>query len=1061
MGKIILGLDLGSNSVGWALLEANNDGEPIGIIDCGSRIFNKAVEDKTPTPKNQARRQARLARRVLQRRARRKQRMLNYLVSLNLLPKELQGNYQPEIVLNPLGNPYELRAKALDHRLAPFELGRVFLHLVQRRGFLSNRKTLLGDLVDDPDVAAVLEDAEFADEKANKNSEETAFKKDITALRETIISAGKRTLGEYLASLPVHANKRNRAINGGHLRTDRQMYRDELELIWAQQAKHHKVLTEAVREQIEHIIFHQRPLKLRPDRVGKCSLEPKNNRAKWAWMEAQRFRYLQDINHLTYFDPYHEKDFPVSEKDRPKVVELFEQNEVVKIKPLKGAMGLSGSHTFNLERGNKKLKGNTTACAIREVYPEWDALDEEQQSLLVEDLITMQKKSALKKRLIGHWKLPLETAVKLCMVGLEPDHASLSLKAIGKLLPYLEQGMIISDARQAAGYGWYEPDAEQEDEAIFDRLPAPPELTNPIVNKGLHEVRRVVNAIIATYGKPDSIRVEMARDLEMNTKRYKEFTRQQNKNTKANDEAVEKYRQMGVKNPHLGLSHYPSRDDKLKYRIWKDQGERCAYSGEKIGQTTLFSPEIDVDHILPYSQSLDDSYMNKVVCYAAENRFKGQRTPIDAFGGNEAKWQQITGAISRWDKSLRSKVARFYMTDEDVQARDFAASQLNDTRYISREALKYLKCLGSDVSVTKGFLVSWLRHQWGLNDLLGETDKKERSDHRHHTIDAVVIACVDRGFHRKLSSLAKKVEAESPEFKVKDLHIDPPWAGIRADLDTALDEVIVSHDPQRKISGALHEDTGAGFREGEGTIYRKTPMDYFGDCKDEKKATKKLSAVIDGSVRELLHAHMRQYGFAGKTAFSEDKAVFHKDGKTPIKRVRIYQSQQIRKQSQLERQKFGVKNQQGEIFKWYSYGNIHHVEVFRATNNKVFGVFVTMMEAHRRAMTTTKSARKRGINPEAIIGKQYPKADFLFAIHRDDTVSIQRDGKIDYFRVKALGQLSQGKQPRPTLVHHTAADKAPATLSDSIQNLFTKYKIMPVNTNVLGKPHDQTHRRDQ
>ncbi|MDE0926622.1 MAG: hypothetical protein OR997_06090, partial [Methylophilaceae bacterium] len=110
MNKKILGLDLGSNSLGWALLK-EVDGKANSIVDIGSRIFTKAVEEKVPTPKNVKRRDCRLGRRVIQRRSRRKQRMLNYLVSIDLLPRELQGHTQPEVVLNELGDPYELRAK--------------------------------------------------------------------------------------------------------------------------------------------------------------------------------------------------------------------------------------------------------------------------------------------------------------------------------------------------------------------------------------------------------------------------------------------------------------------------------------------------------------------------------------------------------------------------------------------------------------------------------------------------------------------------------------------------------------------------------------------------------------------------------------------------------------------------------------------------------------------------------------------------------------------------------------------------------------------------------------
>ncbi len=365
MGKIILGLDLGTNSIGWALLE-ETEGKPNKIIGLDSRIFIKAVEEKTPTPKNVKRRNARLTRRVLQRRARRKLRMLNYLITLNFLPPELTGNLTPEIILNDLGNPYQLRAKALDDPLKPFELGRVFLHLVQRRGFLSNRKTLLGDMADDPDVLDVLAELEGEDDNSSERAkEETAFKADINKLKNTIAESGKRTLGEYLASLGHLDRKRNRKTDGGHLRTDRQMYGDELDLIWQQQKQHHPVLTDAVKEEIEQIIFYQRPLKLRADRIGLCSLEPAKNRAKLAWLESQRFRYLQDINNLQYFDPYTEKSLSLNEQDKQKLVKLFETTQSVSFAAIRKTLGLDKSYEFNLENGNKKLKLQETSVNRR------------------------------------------------------------------------------------------------------------------------------------------------------------------------------------------------------------------------------------------------------------------------------------------------------------------------------------------------------------------------------------------------------------------------------------------------------------------------------------------------------------------------------------------------------------------------------------------------------------------------------------------------------------------------------------------------------------------------
>jgi CRISPR-associated endonuclease Csn1 len=346
MRKKILGLDIGSNSIGWALLEGD-DGKASKIIGLGSRIFTKAVEEKTPTPKNVKRRDSRLGRRVIQRRARRKQRMLNYLVKLKLLPQELSGHTQPEVILNDLGDPYQLRKKSLDSALSAHEMGRVLLHLVQRRGFLSNRKTLIGDMVDDPDVLDALEELEGDGDTSTEGAkEETTFKKDISELRNRIEETGSRTLGEYLAGLDQHTSKRNRTHDGGHLRTDRKMYFDELNEIWEVQEAFHDQLNSEVKEQIDQIIFFQRPIRLRSDRIGKCSLEPTRKKCRIGRLEYQRFRYLQDINHLTYFDPYQEKNVTLTTAQRDILIAHFEDKASLTFAQLRLLLG------FGLKKNN-------------------------------------------------------------------------------------------------------------------------------------------------------------------------------------------------------------------------------------------------------------------------------------------------------------------------------------------------------------------------------------------------------------------------------------------------------------------------------------------------------------------------------------------------------------------------------------------------------------------------------------------------------------------------------------------------------------------------------------
>mgnify|MGYP003118693340 FL=1 len=1025
----IFALDNGSNSIGWAVISADDKFQPIDIIDLGVRIFQKGVEDPRPTPKNQKRRAARLARRTIQRRARRKQKLLNFLMKNNLLPRELDGHLQPEGILNGLGDPYKLRAKALDHDLLPHELGRVLLHFVQRRGFLSNKKTLLGrDMLDDPDVLSVLDDD--SDGGAD-TSEETAFMADISLLRAEIAEGGFRTLGEYLSSKPSHECKRNR--HEEHIRTDRRMYMDELALIFERQSQSHPVLTAKIQSEIAHIIFHQRPIKLRKDRVGKCSLETNKKRAAIARLEYQRFRYLQDINNLAYFDHQTDKWVKINSADKDKLKLLFENSEKVTFPALKKVLGLQRSAEINLDSGVKHLKGNTTASSIRKVYPQWDDLCIEDQILLVEDLISIKKKSALKQRLKSHWNLAGEEAVMLCLIELEPEYGNVSLKAIHKLLPHLNGGLIYSDARVAAGYGY-----EVKEIVVQDKLGLPPEIPNPIVQKGLHELRRVVNALIAEHGKPDVIRIEMARDLEMNTKKYNNFIAQQRKNTNLNDKAAKAFR---GENTAITASKYPSRDQKIKYRLWADQNQLCAYSGKTINLATLFSAEIEIDHILPYSLTLDDSYINKVVCFAKENQNKGQRTPKDAFGANEEKWNQITQALNRIPRELSKKRDAFYKTESDLLETDFTGSQLTDTRYMSKVAGDYLKTLGCDITFTRGIMTSWLRKQWGFNDLLGDSKEKERSDHRHHAIDAVVTACIDRPLYNALAKTAKELERTYSHLSMNDVYVEPTIANFKSKLSDKLDSMIVSFVPSKKITGALHEDTGVGFIDGIGTVFRARL--------DEKFDLKKAEKIIDPVVKGLVIGHLEKHNGNAKLAFATGFRLCHTDNKTLIKRVRVIQSKTTREE--LDQNKFSVIDRAGKPFKWHAYGNIHHVAIFQhKTNNKYKSEFVTAADAARRA---------RGIRgaKQPIIQKNGDNDwDFRFALHKNELVTVEYGGEERIFRVEGLERDVSGLSLRCQMAA-TKKDNS-QKIRKSISTLMTGYKMQPIYVNAIGnRVNDKAH----
>ena len=1024
-----IGLDVGTNSIGWSVIK-EKDGEPVDLVDCGSRIFIRSVEDKSPTPKNRKRRESRLQRRQIQRSSRRKNRLRNYLILKGFLPEVLKNNPAPEEELNRLGNPYIIRAKALDKELTPHEFGRAILHLGTRRGFLSNRKTSFGDLDDGTSAREILE---REDEKAgDKDKEEGKLKEGISKLREDLKKSGARTLGEYLSGL---SRKRNKGDFHDRY-TDRRMYKEEFSAIWEKQSSCNPGLYgEETREELEKIIFSQRPLKLKADRVGRCSFEPHLPRTRQGRLEFQRLRYWQDINNLSYYNPETgEIDVPLSLEQKKELAKALETRRDLTWAKIKALLGLHKKTAFNLQKveGKKKgLRGNRTTHDIAEIIGEkWNSLDESEQYLLVEDLISYTSKKGLRKRLVNHWNFSEEEATRLAVVELEEDHANLSLKAIKKILPHLQKGKKYSykqddaaqvGAIQAAGYKVGEPEKTN-----LDSLLSPPPIPNPIVQKALHEIRHIVNAIIRRYGKPSAIRLEMARDLEMNTKRYRQFLLRQSKNTKANERAEEQYGIIRNENPHLKLRRNISYQDKLKYRLWEESGKRCAYSGKSIGMTELFTHATEVDHILPYKRTLDNSYMNKVVCLSEKNKEKGDRTPWEAFG-NTSGWEEILMISKDFPLPKRKRILAEELPD------DFISNQLNDTRYIATEASKYLKSLGCDISFTKGGAVSWLRHQWGLNSLLGESEEKSRDDHRHHAIDATVIALTTRSLYQKIVHLASAAEGESlsPEHGIE---VPSQLPELRNDLSERLDNLIVSHSTNRKLTGAFHEETAYGIRKGAdgetGVVVRKV----LADMTDRDKRN-----IVCPVIKEAVELYVWERGGKIKEAMKhlQEDPLLHPRTGDRIRRARVWVSKTLNKDSFWEHLAPWDKD---KVLRILPYGNNHHVEIIRNRENGEYeSRFVTTMEAAKRA---------RRVRWPIIRTDHGEEWEYITYLCVNDTVSLVENGRRTFYRVQKLDQ--SGK--RLCLRLHNAAtlgNKSEERMK-SISMLMRDLEMRKESVDVLG-----------
>ena len=350
-----LGIDIGTNSIGWCLLELR-DGQPSGIRDMGVRIFSDSRDPKTKTSLAVARRMARLTRRRRDRFLARRKSLLHFLKTKGLLPEN-------EIERNDIfaKNPYELRAKAIDEKLTPAELGRALFHLNQRRGFKSNRRDEV-------------------------KKEETDFQKEMAGLEKKLADSNCRTLGEFLwqrfkNSEPV------RARSGQELYPTRKMYEEEFDKIVAQQTVFQTSLTVEDWKRVREIIFKQRPLK--PQDPGPCQINYEHKRVPRALPSYQKFLIAQELANLIVTLPDGSKKSLT--KDQKK--ELWQilnggKHKTGGFTSVRKWLGLPERTTFNLESETReKLAANETAYVMTEEKyfgESWHKFADDQQDKIID-----------------------------------------------------------------------------------------------------------------------------------------------------------------------------------------------------------------------------------------------------------------------------------------------------------------------------------------------------------------------------------------------------------------------------------------------------------------------------------------------------------------------------------------------------------------------------------------------------------------------------------------------------------------------------------------------------
>jgi CRISPR-associated endonuclease Csn1 len=840
--KYRLALDLGSTSLGWAMIRLNTENDPCAVVKAGVRIFSDGRNPKDGSSLAVTRRNARAIRRRRDRLLKRKARMTSMLLQYGFFPKDEASRKDLELL-----NPYELRAKGLYEALKPEEFARALFHINQRRGFKSNRKT---------------------DKKDNDSG---ALKQAITGLRAQLDAQGAngkaRTVGELLwrrfqTSSGVRARYKEERIakDDGKTRIeksyslyiDRAMIEAEFDALWAKQsALNPSIYHDKARDDLKDALLHQRPLK--PVKAGRCTLMPEEERAPLALPSTQRARILQEVNHLRILREGLQQE-PLTLQQRNDLVQALEANSKRSFTQIKKLLGLGGLVQFNFEDPKRQeLKGNVTSAILSKAEyfgDAWVKFSEAKQDEIVWQLVKEESESALVRWLVENTGVDESTAEELAKVSLPEGYGSLCLKALQRIIPALREDVIpYSEAVVRAGFDHHSQLNPSSTGEILPSLPYygdplrrfvafgsgnpndPPEkqfgkIANPTVHIGLNQVRTVVNALIERYGHPSQVIVEVARDLKQSKDQRDEANKKQAENQKRN----ERVRKSIAETLRISPQRV-RRADIEKWILWEELSfdvadRRCPYSGEQISASMLLSDRVEIEHILPFSQTLDDSLNNKTVALREANRIKKNQTPWDAREAFAAQGWDYDGILLRAERMPRNKRYRF-AHDGYAQwlkkDKDFLARALNDTRYMSRVAREYVSLIcPQGTRVIPGQMTAMLRAKFGLNDILGLEGEKNRNDHRHHAVDACVIGVTDQGMMQRFAQASASARERQLDKLVDNMPL--PWPTYREHCERAVNAIWVSHKPDHGYEAAMMEETSYGIAK-NGSIRQKRKTD--------------------------------------------------------------------------------------------------------------------------------------------------------------------------------------------------------------------------------------------
>ncbi len=839
----VLGLDIGSTSVGWAVINLDKH----RIEDLNAHCFNAAEIPKTREPLAKPRREARSARRRVDRKRGRLRRAREMFVRYGLIGEGRPDEMFSEHPSAPAPDPWSLRAEGLDRELSGEEFSRALYHIAKHRGFKSNAKH------------------EQPREDREKKQEAKKMLDGTAGMRRMLSECGKRTVGEMMyCHESFRDRKRNRAGDYSHT-TERTMLADEVRKIFQAQREHGNVNASCQFEEefLAEAFNWQKPFASGDDiikRVGTCTFETEEKRAPRASWTAERFNLLCKINNLRIDGQ------PLSEDQRRSIEEMAYEPREVTYRQIRKRLNMPDEARFGgcslnygtTRRGKpvdpmdceksrffslsayQKLKDalSPTGC--------WDAVKDNEDLLndLAFVLTFYKNENEIRSQLTSRSVAP---AIVEVLCGQDAPSftgvGKMSIRAMRHVIPHLEKGLRYDEACEAAGYCHYD---------TGGKLIEPDRITNPVVFRALTRARKVVNNVVALYGPPTYVNIELARDIGKSAEERDKIDQMNRENERARKDDEAHFREF-----FAGAEF--NWENRTRWRLYHEQASQCPYCQQGLDLERLLEPGyVEIDHILPRSQSLDNRMSNLILVHCNENRDKGNRIPHEYLVGNPRRLAAFEAWVETTYKHNRYKRLNLLRESFDPrQQEECRQHHLNDTRYAAKFFADFLRHnlefadpgVKQPVRCLAGGITATARGLWGLGRTRQE--KADLADDLHHALDAAVIAALtparikfitDYWQARETGRVTEVVDEETGEvyevFRDKPFAFPPPWKAFRKellawlsdnppkeirdlglpsydDMPKALDRlknrvaprVLVSRMPRRKIRGAIHADT--------------------------------------------------------------------------------------------------------------------------------------------------------------------------------------------------------------------------------------------------------------